>query len=1502
MTANQPGVDHVANARKIANATDDFIHERLPAWLSGASPKQINALRDCMHAHTLSQEKLHTRYSAIIAPDGFALRRLQPLLQGALNLEVNLRELYWREVRRSFQIPSGISLPVDVVTFEHQPALQRLMQNFKPSASFYRGSGLSTSDQRPVPDSNQADLLTGETEVVSLFCREEDIGQDYQSHLDGIFGAEMQSIMAQDNRAGLALAAEIAAIKGEINPSDLTMLRQQTVAPSTDRKTASHWRALSFKLLGCPVDGALAFEQRDMGSVVRRVLLYLPDAPQRSLYVFDGWAQLNDGLVEELRKPEFVLYLRQRIGLRALPGLLNLMTKRLGDPSPDLEAKGEVPVTDLFDSLVSGQVQRIKDDARILLVPTDDADHAASAQRIEQMQSTGMTLLNVAGLFVPAIGTLLLGQTVVQILSETFEGVKDWTLGHRQEAIEHLLGVTETIVVGVAVAAGAKVIARGFKRSSYVDQLVPINTDAGNKRLWSEELQPYVASDVPGQLQTLDNGLHTDGQRLWWRHDNALYQVRQHQGRWWLQHPLREEAYAPQLLFNGERGWRLSFARPFEWQGSAFLLSRLWPQAAELDPKRIEQILRVADVDEDALRGLLVENRPLPVSLRDTLERFNVDARIDAFFTALAQPTEDVDSEMFRWCVAQIDAVDLPATEQRAALLEHSSQLRQRLFEHFSVLYLPTDDALTLLQRDFPGLPDAYALYLLRGANDADRLRMTEQQRIPLALAQQARVLLRHAKLVRLCEGLFLRNNYQANSVELAFNLLRRHTNWPSDINLELREGSENGRRLAVLFAQRDQPHVMVWRAGRFCLYDSQGRELDVEIAEPAGLPEVILALLPDVEKQRLGWNASNAKEQISADLQGWLPEKRRDLERLMGWREVTPWFNPGQRLPDGRTGYLLSGRGRGSFHADNLLRARIRALYTGFSETQVENYLQALLQRSGSPFNNLLRQESEYQQLDALLAGWESDAAHGSRRFARRHVAEELRRCWRLEGEIARNGQGQPQGMRLRLLNEAVGELPELPANADFNHVTDLALVGLQLQRLPSNFLQRFSGLRWLNLGNNALSALPAGLEALNQLHGLWLNNNRIRLTNADVDVLANLPLLRTLNLNRNSLGEATLHFHRPLRLTELYLSNCELRSVPQGLTRSPFLEHVDLRNNQIVDVPEELLQAPRAMRQSLILRGNALPDAILERLNAPDPIVVSPEAARRDVSREQWIDDLDPQARQQRADTWDSLRAEPGSDSLFQLISELEGTSDYRDERADLVRRVWEVLDIARHDTELRLELFNLAASPRTCVDSVASTFSALEVRVFVARALQRSTHDQAGAARLGVARRLFRLNRVEQIARADMSARRAAGRGVDEVEISLAYRSGLARRLDLPGQPRTMQFDLIAGVTATQLADAAQAVLDAEATDALARYVSQQDFWVEYLRREHTERFNEVEQPFWDRLEALSDEQDMAEGTYLEQSNQLASERTTALEALAMELTRKALAAGQAGEGSI
>jgi hypothetical protein len=619
----------------------------------------------------------------------------------------------------------------------------------------------------------------------------------------------------------------------------------------------------------------------------------------------------------------------------------------------------------------------------------------------------------------------------------------------------------------------------------------------------------------------------------------------------------------------------------------------------------------------------------------------------------------------------------------------------------------------------------------------------------------------------------------------------------------------------------------------------------------------------------------------------------------LGGLREIRPRFVPARRLADGRVGYPLSGRGGARNQADRILRRRIRALYPNFDEAQVSTYLEVICSNSGSPFGNLLSQERAYERFDQALMRWEFAVPRPARRNQRRFLCEELRRSWRMQGDILIDAPTDTIGMRLNLSGIEAGALPELPLDADFSHIYELNLSGMALEQVPSNFLGCFTRLHRLIIENNRLTTLPAGLPALADLREVRLRRNQIRLSAPAAVMLGNLRQLRLLDLSDNPLGLISLHFTQLSPLVELNLRRCQLQTVPAGLEWCGFLEVADLRDNLVAALPQAILDAPVATRRALLLDGNPLPEGVRQALALADPAAAAARQNRARWLRAQWLSGLEMPEQERRGALWDRLRGEPDSGEFFDLLDELTETSDFEHARSDLRQRVGEMLDALGSDSQLRVEVFSLAGSPRTCVDSVASCFSTLEVRVLMARTLQRHAPGEGMQARLDLARRLFRLDRVEQFARDDIAARLRAGESVDEIEVSLAYRIGLAQRLELPGQPRTLQFELLAGVTRSRLDQAARAVQRAEASDAFALHVAQRDFWREYLRTVNPQRFEEVEEHFWERLDGLGAQQEsLEEGLYLQRINQLSRDRQAALDALFLTLTQQALGLPRAG----
>ena len=1488
---------------KLLHPAEDFIAQGLPAWLKAAKPKQLAMLQLRFNAYLASQRQMAGFADRLQPLDRFAKQLLEPALRqdSQLKLQVDLDKLVWRETRARLDVRAGL-IPDYQPYFVRMPALQKLLQNFKANESFFLGTALT------LPQAHQAEQVVSEDfdRIVSL-CREVDVGSAYQRHLAQVLTPDFEKALTTDRRLELAVAVEIAAIKQQLDPEDLLVLRIACKDEPAVIDGPVQLEIGALQVLGCRVDGAVAVELIEHSQStfsfgvpgrLKRVILYTPDDQAQPLRAFTSWDEANRVLATAMGNQDYRQAFVRRIALGDRATCEQALATRLQDAQPDLEPRRVVEAGDGFASMAAWHMRRIKADARFLAVPTAQADDAASEQRLDELKSAGLVLLNLAGLFVPVIGALLVADLARQLLTETFEGVRDWQLGHQHEALAHMLRVAFSVATTGAVVVGVH-----LARSAFVETLEPVITEDGRQRLWRNELAPYQETTPPAQLTELDNGLLAEGTRHWWRLDGALYRVRQTaNGAWRLLHAEGDAAFGPVLERCSARGWRLAYERPLEWQGAALLLGRLWPTATAMDAVRMEQVLTVADVDEAYLRGLLVERRRMPVQLRDTLQRFAVDARAQAFFSRLEAGEANTDTELWQWCIERLQLQGETLEEQALSIGDAAIELREAMLEHFSRLYLADDPLLGLIQRDFPTLPDAYALDVLEQATEAMRLRMQAESRLPLALAEHARVALQLARLTRMREALYLQGSYRPEVVALAFALLRWHGPGAGDFNLILRRNPYAGAAMERLFAETDLEHavVLVRRQGRFQLYNSRGLPDEREVAEPQGLFEVLAACLPVEYRVRQGWDGADAPARIRKQMQAWLPRDRQAVLRLLGWREARPMASPMQRLADGRLGYPLGGCQSCIGSPERVVRQRVRALYPGIGDVGVDRYIQTLLDMRGGLFENLLRVEQEYRRLDDSLLAWVAEGA-GSASRARRRVADSLRRAWQMRSDRFVGAIGNDAMFSLSIVAVPVGGLPVLPVGTDFSYVSELTLSALGLDAIPSGFLACFPDLLCLDMSDNALRALPEGLERLTALRQLLMPRNRIRISAPQANVLTGLALLRSLDLSDNPLGNIRLQFDRLPSLRILRLNRVQMTALPSGLEWCGLLVFADLRNNQIAELPAALFQAPLQLRRAMHLEGNALAVQDLERLYGAERLLASPRPQRHASAREEWLQTLDPAVRQAQEGKWNALNAEPGSLAFFELLRQLTTTAEFSKASAELGFRVWAMLDAAHADTATRMALFDLAAEPTTCVDSVSTLFSRLEVRMHVEQATRGGDPISTRAARLQLAKRLFRVHWVEKIARREIDARYQDGRwsrgghDEEEVEVNLAYLSGLAQRLDLLGQPRHMQFGRLANVSPLQLEEACKEVLQVEAGEQRIVFISERDFWLPVLRAEHPDDFEALETQFTVRLEALDEQREaLTSDEYWNLSNALRDEREQALASLAQRLTREAIMA--------
>ncbi|MFJ9989848.1 NEL-type E3 ubiquitin ligase domain-containing protein [Pseudomonas putida] len=1471
----------------VADAVDDFIRTGLPEWLKRASPAQINRLRDRFKSSRASQDKVRAATLDLIPLHTFALEQFTALLGDRLPKDCTLDQLQWLDVRREFGLVPGVHWPFYRPGYVRQPGLLRLMQNFHADDAVLDGSGLVLPSAEAV--------LSGSASNLARDCREKNVGSLYQAELTRAFSASNCTLLAEDKRSSLSLVIEIAALKGEI--SALEQIALQDIAQGRPEQHETLLRGYSGMLmvLGCRIIDGLTIALRDAAGVSKGVILYLPSAPQHALRRYDSWQELSAALVTALRDKAYLEFFSGLVALEQRPTFLQTLGKRLADASPDLQIEGRTGQGELFAELVAQQVQRVKSDARYMLVPTADADHAATQSRLQAWQSIGLGLANLAGLFIPAIGAMLFGQLVVQTLSQVFEGAVDWTRGHQHEALEHLLGVAETVAVTAAVAGGAAVVARGFARSSHVDGLEPVDVQGVGMRLWSSALDPYVAEPLQPRLQ--DDGLYRSADTRWLRVGKRFFAVYQPSARggWRVRHPLRMTAYGPALEALGERGWRLRLERPLEWSDEARMLQSLWPQEPVLTRTEALAVLDMADIDVEELRGLLVDNRELPANLRETLRRFDADRQVSAFFKALAEnqlPVDDVRIEA--WCLALPGAHKADSVGLRAALLAQEPVLRRDLFQHLVTENLPADPLCRLLQRDFPGLPARYAVQATAQVSSHLRTIAVVESRVPLEVANDARSLLQLARLNRACESLYLDNVYSDEGAELLLALAARLPGWPQTLRLVLREKALDGRVVKAVGPVADTASqvTLVHKDCQFQRYDHGARRQ----GEPAlSLAQALVDALSVEERTTLGLAGTNAGLLLRTTLRAQLPNTRSERLRLLGWTPSNAWFNPGRRMADGRVGYPLSGRGQPGSSWQPLLD-RLRVLYPDLLPAQLEARLSQMQQAPGSLYRRLAELEYDYERLERALTGWLSAGLGGSSHAARVQAAERMRQAWRLQ-----------DGQQTLVISGV--QLQTLPAFAEpvtFANVTTLVINDTSLNHVPADFLNCFSALTELNLGGNHLLALPRGIAHLVGLRRLRLARNAIRLDEAGVQVLTGLQHLSELDLSHNPLGALILRFNHLPHLREISVRHCRLGAWPDGLEQCGFLERADLRDNQIRVVPAAILQMPNVFRRGFMVEGNPLSSSELRGLYALDTIqehLHLPERLARqnlDTVRALWLDRGDAALYNARLFQWDTLQAMPNSDRFFQLLGWLTLTQDHAKVPGGLSARVWSLLDAISADTDLRSQLYALADDNLTCLNAVSDRFSDLQRCAAIARA-DANTLRERGSELIALGQGLFRLDRLDVFARADIRRRVEARDSVDQLAVRLYYRVSLRERLSLPFTSRFMDYASAAEVTDSQLQDALVAVRAAESIEALGESLSQRAFWRRYMLERHAAVFDRVETSHQARLVALQARADQlsAESLALEIEALVGQRDVEELEMI-RELTRQMLIGRERGLG--
>ncbi|ROM67037.1 hypothetical protein BK653_18720 [Pseudomonas brassicacearum] len=1487
----------------------------MPDWVSGLSSKQRTALiqaagpivpglaqahaedrgalKEALSASWKSHNKLEEMLDRLQPIETFA----EPLLVAALKKRCNIT---W-DVRETFlrlYIPEGVSVAYRIRTIS---LLDAALQNFEAKEArpgfFDEASRFITR-----PSSNgQFDILPlGKTLTVPVFvalCRELDIGGQYQTYLkkfllpnDPVAGSALQDRVQNSDKDALRAAAALARVKGDIGPEAYRVLLDLAGGKSVvdERGTPQYCHDLT--LLDTPLTGiVLIGPDLDRSRQVAPILVYIPHDPEHPVKQYSSTVAFLEALTGRLRSTpyqrffsRFVAQSRRGLFLAALDARLfttprqpstafaSPAPRRKPVPAPKLRMSCRRVAGDIWDHGFEQWRNRILQDARVIAVPTGDEDLKSRWARWDSFMHVAETVLEmgafVAVSFVPVLGEAMMAYTVYQLLDETFEGIAAWSAGRRAEAAAHLLGVAENMALLGAFAVGGKLVGavRSARPSAFVEQMRVVETRPGQSRLWHPDLAPYertLALDT--QARTQANGLYVHQGREVLVLDGRQFVVEQtpSPGPYRIQHPTRADAYAPRLAHNDAGAWVHEAERPQTWQGTR-LMRRLGHRVESFSDETLEQIRIVSGVEEDVLRRVHVEHQRPPALLVETIERFKAGQGIESV------------------------GGDAPGTRV-------------------------TVDA-RLLRDEFPLMPERVAQELLIETTDMERRQISERRHLPLRLRQAAEAAMQEWRVAQAYEGLYLPTKGNPDTWRLALHSLEQLPGWPSTARIEIRDGALEGPLLdSVGPASASTYKVLVFKKQVVPqLFGEQGNS----VHSVDDFYTDILRALTEVERRALGYHLGQGPVLRQAI-------QRAPLDRLAFRKvlsEATGVPVPEQpivtRLTGGAQGYprlderLLGTGGREG------LEARFKVLYPQASSEVFTRFVESFGSEQQA-LQNLAARELEFDGLNRALEDWvaieRGDLLAIDQRYHKGKLATTLKQCWR--AGVESSSQGHALDLDYHWSSDFLDDFPALEVS--FPHVSSLQWRHGALRTDITGFLGYFPHLKRLDISHNGLTSLPRLQENLAGVQILDLAHNQLSLTPQNVTDLAGLSALEELKLGNNPALTLLPDISGMPELAVLDLQQTGATDWPPGLltvTRPRSFE-LNLEGNAIHRIPEV---TPGSEQARLVARTRLSRDQLSEeslrqlqdtmRSVGYDPARSYPPKGEQ-TSR-YWLEGLADEVHTTRQRAWDELEREPGAQGFFEVLEQLAEAADYIEEafRPQLVERVWRMLDAVSVNATLREELFRMAINPDSCADAGAQLFNEMGVKVMIHEAYQAGDAAQVEARLLALAKGKSRLDRVNDVARATIQSRLQAGETfvaldedgdisgtIDEVEVYLAFQTGLAERLDLPWQSRGMLFSAMAGVDETQLAEACQSVLALEAGDGLVSQIIGQRFWRTYLKGRHPQDFQRNSVLYQQKAEALLDQQmtgSISQADYERGMTELGNER----KALSKQLTFGAMAA--------
>ncbi|BFO04765.1 C-terminal novel E3 ligase, LRR-interacting [Pseudomonas guariconensis] len=1428
--AQSTAMDMMAIAQQFQ---DQLIAKRLPDWMGKVRVSDFTLLREALVNGLQSRRQLAKCWSKIESLDSFCITRLNTALQEKFNAGLDAKQHFLRQWY-TYTSPEHSyytsHYPTPASDYFDVSLLSAAMSNFSKAQAAEGGQHARNT----LVDGPGAALTTPSVPAFATFCRDLDLGGQYQSHLEAVLEAkelkDMQSckaLLKAQYRSNLLVDAFKAHAEGVLRDAELELIIGLYTDGKLGRLEGAPVVAKQLKAFNCHLQQIVVLDVIDEGLLLnssKRVLVYIPGDRLGAWCVaknLEGFARKILG--KRLRKDDYRQFFERFVLQRDRAGFFAAVQQRVGDVADwatrELDQHMKVYPTPLFDHLATMRIQQIKDDAAVFATPVARIDGDVALAKSERRHAQGMALLALAGLFIPAIGAALLAVMAWELLSEVFQSVKDWREGDTNAALDHLVNVGKDVALLGATAVGVAAARTLWTRSVLVDGLVPAMLEDGSEKLWNQDLAPYVSEPPPAQAIVDQSGIYRLGEQSWIEMEGYYYPVYQTESEDWYLEPY--ENHAPLLEHNGAGAWRLWSERPAEWRGTERMFRRLGVAYASLSDKQIGQVLLAHGLEEDHLRAVHVFANVPEAELTDTVNRFVLANRIVEVKDRLQEGRNVIDPALLE------EVLELPGVAglEGEALAEVVWEQRRVLFQNlYDKSNVSEDASVQALRRDFPSLHRLAAEQLLSEASDGDRELLVQTGRVPLPMAQVARQRAMRIRVARVFEGLFIDT---PQTLDMARGVIKLIDNLP---------GAPQGRHWVLsdgdgLLAPRSANEAietihLSHQEGVFVLRDERGHALD----QPGELFEVLADVFTQAQREAMNIGEPFG-QQLRETLAKDVASRRQELAELMSREQPTPSFLLPFRLDDGRVGYPLSGGRRlFGFGSPRSLVAKLRYLYPSFSDSDIQKWLRSMRDRGNNLQDVLNQLEDQHELLSATLTNWQREGLLHYERNSRYKLRKELIRCWR--HLIPEQPKPLEDRLRYRFSRRGldVSSLPDLPEPISFPHVTAIDFRSMALQDLPDGFLNAFPNLVSVEITHCKLKRFPQMTGKRELLRILDLSDNKIRLDAAQVELIEECAALEYLNLSRNPLKLPFSITAMP-RLTTLILRDDQLDAMPIGVESHQKLYELDMMGNDFKVLPEGLLESPlwgkgRVRFASKTLGRSATQVGAWYR---PDDGKVP--------ARLLWLDRIDAKDRDEMAHRWHLLVSDPESEEFVRVLERLVQSKDFAiDQTArDLADRIFSLLGAMEEDEALSEHLLALAQEPN-CGDNALLRFVDLENRKLAwdAEHDEYEVDPEPGLLRLGG--QLWRQNALEEYAR-----RFAAGmRGpVDEVEVVLAFRVRLYKDLQLPGHPSQIRFEDVVGDIDEGVENARETILRNQDEDTLSLWMVNQSFWNKYLEHAYGSR---------------------------------------------------------------